>query len=91
METIKITLTIWGISIVVLLATVYLERKKAPKKTKRIQKTLIPLDYTGNDFESWLEYIRTESQIVKVLNGVEDLDDIILSNKLKSENIIKLI
>lgn len=88
METSKIILTIWAISVIAFVVTVYLEKSIPPKRLKRIQKTLIPLDYTGKDFESWSEYIRTELQITRVLNGVEDLDDVILSEKLKAENIL---
>lgn len=62
------------------------KNKKADEKL-RISKTLIPLEYTGKDYDDWKRSIIIERQILSIKNETDIRLNLKLTKNLLQENI----
>lgn len=69
MSTLGILLTIWGSTIVLTVILFITDSQRQPKVKKLlIAKTIIPLEYTGKDYNEWIDQIKIERQILSIKN-----------------------
>lgn len=90
MSAFEITLSICIVAsaiVVILFLSISNEPCKQKSNGLKIAKTITSLDYTGKDFEKWIEQIKIERQILSVKNESDFLLNLKLRSNLINENI----
>lgn len=92
MTAFEIILSVWVILFgITILMFLLITNKPSKPKTKhlKIAKTIIPLEYTGKDYQNWIDYICIQNQINEIRNGGENKTNRLLTERLRAENLFK--